>query len=157
SEPGRWAVDLPAPTDRAGPLEVTVQVTNPVGLVEEKTIKIELVEGGPAATGPGAKVGVIKGIVTMGGQVVRNEKGAVVSSGRPQPLSLVTLTVVREGPTGPNRFLVASEGANERGEYIFKDVPPGIYRITAVKKGDPNTRGIGNVTIVEGMTGPAIV
>jgi hypothetical protein len=157
AEPGRWVALLPAPTDRAGPVEVTVQVTNPVGLVEEKTIKIELVEGGPAAGPGGAKVGVIKGIVTVAGPAVRNEKGVVVGGGRPQPLSLVTLTVVREGPTGPNRFLVASERANERGEYIFKDVPPGIYRVDAVKKGDAATRGVNSVTIVEGMTGPAIV
>jgi hypothetical protein len=124
---GVWLVSLNAPTDVKGKVDVTMIFTNKADLKEVKTVEIVLVDAPPA--GPGAKgLPIITGVVTEGG--------------RPQPKVKVFL---RDAVLD---VLKDSTETNDKGEYIFKDVPPGSYTVFASKTGDA-TRGRAATTVVD--------
>jgi hypothetical protein len=103
-----WQALLPAPTERAAVLEVTVQATNNVGLSATETVIIQLVDPTPGAP---AAAATIRGMVSQGG--------------RPQPDVPVTLRDAQNAIK--NKAMT-----NSAGEYVFKDVPPASYRVEAI-------------------------
>jgi hypothetical protein len=116
---GVWTAKLDAPTEQKGKTEVTAQFTNGAGLVASETVKIELVDG---ATKEGAAVGK----ASIAGKVFVGE--------RPQPGVPVQL---RDAAGG----VLDTTQTNDKGEFIFKDVPaPATYRVAAAKTGD-KTKG----------------
>jgi hypothetical protein len=116
---------LPVPTDVKGRAEVGVRFTNAVGLSETKTIVIELVDP-PAAN---ARQASIEGTVREGDRVQPN------------------LPVVLRDPQGAARDTVRTDSA---GKYVFKDVAPGAYRVTAAKPGG-GARGETAVQVQQGQ------
>ncbi len=125
-----WVALLPAPTGQVGQFEVTVQATNAANLAAADTVTIQLVDADKdkdkdKAKGPAS----IEGKVTMGGI--------------PQPKVPVLL---RDGDGKVKDTAVT----NDAGIYLFKEVPPGSYRITAVKTGAA-TRGENAAQVLEGQ------
>jgi hypothetical protein len=151
---GYWKANLAAPTGMVGAFDVTVVVTNAVGLSEPKTVTIELVDPGAGGAVPGVKkFGIIRGVVVMGdipqqGAVVtlRDAEGKIKAATATFDAIAVAEAAARKPPV--RRVL---------GGYEFRDVPPGTYRVDAVKKGDYLTRGRGAATISEGQPDPAEV
>lgn len=77
-------------------------------------------------------------------------KGTVVQATRLQPDLPVSL---RDGVTGKE---LKKTTTNSSGEFTFKDVPPGEYLVTTVKRADQNAKGSKPVT-VEAVEKPATV
>jgi hypothetical protein len=101
-----WVAQLPVATDKKGSLEVSVQFTNGVGLTASDTIVIQLVDAPPGAA---AKT-VIEGVVTEGD--------------RPTP----NVAVVLKDDKGAAKETAKTD---KKGYYVFQDVAPGSYRVTA--------------------------
>src|SRR5262249_38658529 len=122
---GEWAADVPAPTDVRGTFEVSVQVTNGVGLTTDKTIRIELVDPGKEADPKGgAKYGSIAGTIKRGDT--------------PQPGVAVAL----RDQKGEVKDVTKTDGA---GKYAFKDVLPGPYLVASAR---PALQLVGQAAVV---------
>jgi hypothetical protein len=122
-----WEAQLPVATEKAGKVEVTVQLTNGAGLTSSRTAVVQLVDP-PADAGKGARASIA---------------GTVSEGGRAQP----NLSVWLFDPQGVVRDSVTSDG---EGRFLFKDVASGTYRVVAVKSGS-NTRGEAAVQVQEGQ------
>jgi hypothetical protein len=120
-----WVAFLDPPTDKAAKFDVTVEFTNKADLKSVKSVEIVLKDAGPG--GPGARPSII---------------GRVEEGGRGQPKVAVAL---RDSTT---LALKDTTLTNDKGEFIFKDVPAGSYVVTAVKSGDA-TAGSAAVTVVD--------
>lgn len=103
-----WRVPLLIPADHKGPLAISVQVVNHAGMVSSDTVTVEVTEREPGKTG----LGEIHGQVTEGP--------------RPQPNLLVTLLDERGKE-------IAHTRTQPDGAYRFSQLPPGRYRVIAVK------------------------
>jgi hypothetical protein len=124
-----WQAQLPAPPAAGGVVPVGVQVTNGAGLKSFGTIEIKLVPPPPPPpAGPPPKPS-IEGTVVDG-------------AGRGQPTLPVTLTDAQ----GVARDSVKTDAA---GKFLFKDVLPGSYRVSAAKTAN-GTRGETAVQVAEG-------
>jgi hypothetical protein len=126
-----WQAQLPAPTQSAGAVPVGVQVTNGAGLKSFGTIDIRLV---PPPAPPAAKAPATPPKPSIEGTVVDG-------AGRAQPNLPVTLADAQ----GNTRDSVRTDGT---GKFLFKDVAPGSYRVTAAKTAS-GTRGETAVQIAE--------
>jgi hypothetical protein len=124
---GVWAAALDAPTEQKGKVDVTAQFTNGAGLVATETVVIQLVDSLPDGKG-GGKASI---------------EGKVLQGDRPQPKVPVFL---RDAAGGVKDTTVT----DDKGGFIFKDVPPATYRVFASKTGD-NTKGETIVQVQEGQ------
>jgi hypothetical protein len=118
-----WTARLPVPTDTKGTAEVSVQFTNRVGLSATDTITIQLVDAPPPS-----KTTSIEGTIRVG------------------DLAQPNLTVYLRDPQGVEKDKTTTDAA---GKYLFKDVPPGSYRVTASKAA--GSKGETAVTVTEGQ------
>ena len=126
----RWRAVLPLATDKPAVFQVSAQVTNGAGLKSFGTIEIRLVPPpAPAKAPAGPPKPSIEGTVVDG-------------AGRGQPNLAVSLTDAQ----GAARDSVRTDAA---GKFLFKDVAPGSYRITAAKTAS-GTRGETAVLVAEG-------
>jgi hypothetical protein len=103
-----WAGELPLPPDKLGPLPVTVQVTNGLGLSTYNTITVMLEEQDPQAS--------------QAGEI----RGRVVEGDRPQAGLEVLLSNAQGTPQG--KTLTGADG-----RFLLSGVAPGSYRLTCVK------------------------
>jgi hypothetical protein len=118
-----WTADVPVPTDKKAPLEITAEVENEVGLKSVKTVRIELVD---------PPKGSIEGIVERGG--------------RPQPEVPVTLRDAKGEVKGVAK-------TNAQGKYLFENVDPGAYRVIAAKPdAGAGTAGASSVQVQPNVT-----
>jgi hypothetical protein len=103
-----WEGEVPLPADQKGPASVSVQFVNGLGLSRFVTISVVLEERDPQASKPGRIQGhVLEGTRAQAGLdvVLSGEKGETVGKAK----------------TGDN------------GEFLFRDVPPGKYRLGCEK------------------------
>ncbi|MFO0841560.1 MAG: carboxypeptidase-like regulatory domain-containing protein [Gemmataceae bacterium] len=109
-----WAVKLPAPTDRKGPTEVSVQFVNRLGLSAFATTTVDLEENDPAKTAPGKIL------------------GKVLEGDRPQAGLTVYLTDDKRAERG-------KQVSKADGSFEFDNLPAGKYRL-GVERATPNRR-----------------
>ena len=125
-----WVADLPAapggvftatlPTpDTKGRIVVGTRVINGAGIPTDAAAEVDLVD--PAAGGAKSATGTIKGKVVQG------------STPRPQAAKPVYLLDEKQ------TIVVKKTETNDKGEYIFKDVPPGNYFVRSDKPTDYTT------------------
>jgi hypothetical protein len=119
-----WVAALDAPTDQKGKLEVTVQATNGANLTASETVTIQLLEPVPVV-----KLASIEGDVVQGD---RNQLGVAVAL-------YDALGALKDGTT-----------TDDKGHYVFKNLPPGTYRVAALKSSD-NTKGAVAVSVLGGQ------
>lgn len=129
SSPNVYVAQLPAPTDKPGAVDVSVLVVNKAGLRSFGTVKIEL-EAPPEKDKP------------KGGATTGKVSGRVLEGSRPQPNLTVQLL-------DPMNMVKGTTTTNATGEYAFKDVPPGVYRVFA-RKSSSKTQGVSTVEVVAG-------
>lgn len=122
-----WLAQLPVPTDKPGKVPVGVQVTNQAGMKSFGMMTIELVD--PPMTDPKDP----KSSAGKGGTI----EGTVNEGGRLQP----NVPVVLRDAQGNVKDTVRTDN---RGRYVFKDVPAGSYRVQAIKS---SSRTEGDVTV----------
>jgi hypothetical protein len=122
-----WVAKVPLKTEKKGLIDLSVEFVNGVDLSAFKTVKIELVD----APANAAATGSIKGTVTYGERLQPNAK--VVLSDAKKEVKDQTTT-------------------NDKGEFVFKDVPAGAYNIAASKTDDPQTKGETPVAVEKGKT-----
>lgn len=127
------------PTESGGPytatmplgdaklVKVGVRFTNPLGMFTDRTAELE-----PTDPPEPKKTGTIKGTVVQGS---------------PERLQM-NVPVKLSDPKGME---VKSGATNDKGEYIFEDVPPGKYVLTAVVPKDRVTAK-GEATVEAGKT-----
>lgn len=120
-----WTATLPLPDSAKDRISVSVQAFNGAGLSTTVTIPIDLV-GEPVASKKGGAT--IKGVVREGA--------------RPQMNVPVTL---RDDKGKPK----ATVKTNDKGEYVFENIPPGDYRVMAARSASM-TRGQLAVNVPEG-------
>jgi hypothetical protein len=114
---GVWAADLPVPAGQPATFEISVRFTNNAGLSAIETVRIQLVDSnGKGTAGGAAGAGGKPGII----------EGSVVEGDRAQPGVEVKLTDDKNN-------LRAATKTDAAGKYVFKDVPPGAYKVTAAK------------------------
>jgi len=106
-EPAVWTAELKVPDDFRGPALLAVVFANQVGLINEPVVqRIEIVDAKPG-------LGTIEGKVDFGD--------------RPQP----GVTISLRGDDGKEK---AATTTNDKGQFKFVRVPPGVYRLVALKK-----------------------
>jgi hypothetical protein len=107
---GLWAARVPIPADRAGPTDLSVQVTNKAGLSAFATTTVDVVDKLPPVLGQ-VRVTVAEGPLPQPGLevVLRDVNAKTPKEG--------TFT----GKTGPD------------GTYLFANVPPGKYKVSSSK------------------------
>jgi hypothetical protein len=122
-----WQAELPLETEKPGRFVVSVEFTNNAGLSETKTVVIQLVD---APKGAAKKIvgATIKGTVFQGNL---NPPGVAMSL-------IDDKGNVKAGTT-----------TNPKGQYMFQDVPPGSYRVVAVRTA-AMTQGQTPVLVPEG-------
>jgi hypothetical protein len=113
SRPAAFTATLLAP-DQKGPVTVTARFTNRVGLSEEATATVTLVD--PPTTG------TIKGKVVQGSTPERPQPGVAVS--------------LKDAAAKPEDKPLATTTTNAEGAFTFKDVKPGSYVVGADKPTD---------------------
>jgi len=126
-----WAADLPLPTDQKSTHEVSVRFTNGAGLTAIETVRIQLIDpdaGKVPGTVPASKLSSIE--------------GSVVEGGRGQP----NLEVQLKDTDG--KAVKATTTTDATGKFVFKDVQPGAYKVTAAKSA-AKTKGETAVTVGE--------
>ncbi len=117
-----WSATLPLPSDKAGPTEISVQVTNAVGLSGFDTAVVDLVDNLPATPAS------IRGVVNEGTRTQSN------------------LAVVL---TDPKNTEVRRTKTDKSGKFAFEDLPPGAYTVTASKE-TTRTKGSQKVELTPG-------
>jgi hypothetical protein len=123
-----WTADLPVDTAKPAHFYLTVQATNGAGKSSSETITIYLKDR-PKEGGKGDKA-------------LAKVTGKVLVGGRPQagvPVSLSDLQGTVKGATKTNKD----------GVYVFRDVPPGSYIVTAAQR-NLNLRGETTVQVPAG-------
>jgi hypothetical protein len=128
-EPGVWVAEMPAPTDRALLMTVSVQVTNGVGDKAVKTIRIQLVDPKAKPAPTEAKLATVTGTVFEGD--------------RPQAGVPVTLGDAKGE-------LKAATKTDEKGAYKFEKVAPGVYTVNALRTASM-TRGRTLISVPVGV------
>jgi hypothetical protein len=128
-----WVAQLPVATDKTGTVDVSVALVNQAGLTDFGTRRVYLVDPPPA--------GVAKPDDKSKTPKLPIIEGIVYEADRPQP----NLSVVLRDAKGVAQDTVTTDTA---GRFAFVNVPPGTYRVTAVKTAD-NTRGETPVTVQE--------
>ncbi|MGF1581083.1 MAG: carboxypeptidase-like regulatory domain-containing protein [Gemmataceae bacterium] len=119
------ASDLKIPTDKKGTYLINVVATNQAGVSAFGTLKLELVDppkpgqsNGDAGDGSGDNKG----------PKLFQVNGRVLVAGQPHPDATVFLTD-EEGKKIKDRTKT-----DKKGVYTFKAVPPGLYRVIAVRE-----------------------
>jgi hypothetical protein len=125
---GLWTAEVPLPPAQLGPTDLSVVVTNNAGLSAFATTTVNVVEKLPPV------LGQVRGTVTEGG--------------RPQAGLEVVLRDVRAKTPQEGTFTVKA-GAD--GTYLFKDVPPGAYKLSTSKR-IANRKAEAEVTVEAGKT-----
>lgn len=128
-ETGLWQAELALPKEPAGPLDITVKVTNAVGLSTFATASLELTDTDPATTGPGK----ISGKVTQGDVA--------------QPGLVVYLY------DDKNKY-VAQTKTNKEGIYLFDNLKKGNYSLLCIKR-EALRRGSATAEVMPNQTTPA--
>jgi hypothetical protein len=105
-----WAVKLPLPQDRTGPVEISVCFVNALGRNAFATTEVELLEKDPALTAP-ARI-----------------TGRVVRGSNPQPGLTVLLTDEKGAEKG-------KATTKDDGTFAFEGLPAGKYRLSATRPG----------------------
>lgn len=128
-DPAIWLARLPVATDKGGLFEISVQAVNQAGLANNKTITLILVD-------PGAGGGAEKKLAKIIGKVAVGMQG--------QTGVAVTLADAKGE-------LKASTKSKPGGEFVFENVPPGVYQVSAA---NPALMLSGKtlVTVPEGVT-----
>jgi hypothetical protein len=123
-----WTANVPLPPDLKGLMPVSVQFTNQVGLnrIETKAVQVQAA----APTQALGNAGKITGVVVEG------------ESRQPK------LPVVLKDPKG---MIKARGMTNDAGEFEFKDVAPGQYKVSATKD-IPSRKGEKDVEVKAGET-----
>jgi hypothetical protein len=121
-----WEGELPIPTDKPAKFEVSVQFTNGAGMSATETVIIKLVDAPKKGKAEGT---TITGTIFQGDLLIPD----------------VSVSLVDE--KGVAR---ANTTSREKGFYKFTGVPPGTYRVVAVRSA-ANTQGQAVVTIPEGL------
>jgi hypothetical protein len=121
-------VRLPAPTEKASTLELGVQVTNGAGIKSFGVVTVKLVDAPPGTgLGKGSKI-----------------TGSVLQGSVPQK----DLAVNLRDNKGELKDTVATDA---KGQFVFQNVPPGTYRVSATRMvGGVTTRGVAIAQVVEG-------
>jgi hypothetical protein len=127
-----WTANLPLPADKKGTLEITVQFINEANLSAFDTVKLELID-------PPAPVGNLR-VKVLYDERLQPEAEVVVTDGK---TTLSNPERIKEGP--------------EAGTVLFKNVPPGPYRVIAVKKENRKINGEASVTVEANKTTTAEV
>ncbi|HVS35600.1 MAG TPA: carboxypeptidase-like regulatory domain-containing protein [Gemmataceae bacterium] len=125
-----WAADLAPPTDTKGKVEVTAEFVKFNNIAKNGTATVILEEAAAPGT-PGA-------VAAKPGSIA----GMVVEGGLGQPNIEVRLL---DGAGGVHDSVLT----NGKGEFLFKDVPAGSYRVASRKTTD-STRGEAIVGVVDG-------
>jgi hypothetical protein len=128
-----WVAQLPLPMGAKGVQHVTAVVTNAVGLSETGAQKIQLLDPPMGGT--------IRGIVAMR------------AGGKP----LTGVTVILRDSEGKDKATAKTaektQGDQKEGVFLMKDVPPGTYRLFAVRPDSGvGTRAVETVTVKAGET-----
>ncbi len=103
-----WSAQVPVPATKLGPTDVSVQFVNQFGLSSFATISVDLEATDPAKS----KIGTIQ--------------GKVLEGDRPQSGLTVYLSDEKRAERG--RQVTGADGS-----FVFRDVPPGKYRLGVVK------------------------
>ncbi len=127
---GAFTATLPTP-DTRGRIVVGTRVINGAGLPADAAAEVDLVD--PAAAGAKAATGTIKGKVEQGSPL------------RPQASKPVWLLDEKQ------TAVVKKTETNDKGEFTFKDVPPGNYFVRSDKPTDYTTAKTA-VTVEAGKT-----
>jgi hypothetical protein len=123
-----WRAELPAPTAKEGVLLVSAEVTNGAGITRFGTVEIRLLPPTPAAAAGAVKPSIEGTVIDAGGRLQPRQKVNLVDT---QNVTRDTVETDRDGV------------------YLFRDVAPGSYRVTASKTGN-NSYGETAVQVLEG-------
>jgi hypothetical protein len=115
-----WFADLDLPMEK-GPVPVSVVLVNDLDERAAKTGLIDLVEAPKPDAGTGGDAGAAKPAPVVG-----TIKGVIMEADRRQPGLEVTLS-------DEKGTKIDSVDADDKGEFVFKDVKPGRYTVSAVK------------------------
>lgn len=119
-----WEGQLPLPADKTGPVPISVEFTNALGLSQFDTTTVTLEENDPRATMPG------------------RIEGRVLEGNRPQS----GLDVVLTDEKGARRGKATTR---QDGQFMLRDVAPGKYRLTCRK---PSNQRVGTFPREPGET-----
>ncbi len=107
-EPSGWTAKLPIPADKKGKLDVSLMAVNNLGLMSFAKTSVEVVDFDPELKAPGTLMGV----------VVEGE------------FKQANLTVVLSDLKGAK---LAERKTTPQGEFEFRDLPPGTYKLSVTK------------------------
>lgn len=135
---GTWEAELRLPSGAKGDVEVTAQFTNNVEMSSNATATVVVVAPVP------------KEKPTTG-----SIRGRVLQDNRPQPQWSVSLVSVKDANDAHQT--TSAEGPQddpETGTFLFKDIKPGQYKLTATRSGRSETGQL-VVTVTAGVQTPA--
>jgi hypothetical protein len=127
-----WVAQLPVALEKPAAVDVSVLFVNKAGLKEFGTVRLELELAQPEKPKEKPTTGRIIGVVREGN--------------RPQ----ANLTVLLFDAAGAAK---GSATTNDKGEFVFKDIQPGAYRVTATKNASA-TRGTATAEVLAGEGKP---
>jgi hypothetical protein len=130
-----WSASVPIPAESKS-VTVSAQFVNGVELSSFDTITVDIVD--PMNVAP-------MGVPPAGGTI----KGKVVRGALGQPGLEVTLTDAAGAAKGKTK-------TNDAGEFTFKDVPPGRYKVSGSVPAN-SLKGEAEVTVVAGKTAEATI
>ncbi|HTU21202.1 MAG TPA: carboxypeptidase-like regulatory domain-containing protein [Gemmataceae bacterium] len=129
-----WSAELPVPTDAPPVLDVSVRFINNAGLSTTRVAQLPVADP-PPPRAKVAKLASIAGTVTEGDRTQR------------------ALPVELQDPAGK---VLAKTETNASGAYLFKDLAPGDYQVSAVKVAS-DTKGVTPVKLAAGEDKKGIV